>query len=188
MSKHFKNHCINCGAPVTTEICPYCHAITGVDSNYADMEYPVIECKEANVNFWNVIFPLIFAFAFGSVGIFFPLMGYAAGADFTGIGLFGLIGITAFIVAAVPVVRYIFISLYGREIEATVYGYLDDKVLFNGKPGQVVKLLVQTNDGLRFILYQLADTNQPFKVNSKIKLKVYKDMFHIVKENNYYFE
>ena len=29
------------------------------------MEYPVIECKEANLGFFNTVFPLIFAVSFG---------------------------------------------------------------------------------------------------------------------------
>ena len=51
--------CPNCGAPITTEICPYCHNKTGLDTKNADMEYPVIDCKEATINFWNTIFPMI---------------------------------------------------------------------------------------------------------------------------------
>ena len=64
----------NCGAPITTEICPYCNVMTGLDTKNADMEYPVIECKEANVGFWNVVFPMIFAFAFGGPSITFPIV------------------------------------------------------------------------------------------------------------------
>lgn len=56
--------CANCGAPVTIEICPYCNSFTGLDTKNANMEYPVIECKEANMNFWNVLFPMIFAVSF----------------------------------------------------------------------------------------------------------------------------
>lgn len=167
-----KNHCSNCGAPVTTEICPYCKCATGIDTMYADMEYPVIECKEANVNFWNVVFPMIFAVMFGFFFLLPP---------------FGLISISAFIIGFVPLYRYLLIDLKGKEIEAVVYGYLDDKILFNDKPSQIVKLLVDTYDGKKFILYQLADTGQPFQINSKIKLKVYKNLFHIVKDKNIYF-
>lgn len=173
MRKHTnKNHCSNCGAPVTTEICPYCKCATGIDTMDADMEYPVIECKEANLNFWNVVFPMIFALMFGFFFIFFP---------------FGIISIIAFIIGITPVIRYYLIDINGQEIEAVVYGYLDDKMLFNNMPGQIVKLLVDTNDGKKFILYQLADTTQPYQVNSKIKLKVYKNLFHIVKDKNIYF-
>ena len=33
------------------------------------MEYPVLECKEAAVNFWTLWFPIIFAVAFGMSGL-----------------------------------------------------------------------------------------------------------------------
>ena len=69
-----KRNCTNCGAPITTEICPYCNVMTGLDTKHADMEYPVIECKEANVGFWNVVFPMIFSVLFGGPCIAMPLL------------------------------------------------------------------------------------------------------------------
>ena len=47
--------CPNCGATVTTEICPYCNASTGI--KYRKVEEsktnePIIDCKEANISFW----------------------------------------------------------------------------------------------------------------------------------------
>ena len=67
-------NCPNCGAPITTEICPYCNVFTGIDTKYADMEYPVIECKEANIGFWSVVFPMIFAVSFGFEGLVMPFI------------------------------------------------------------------------------------------------------------------
>ena len=140
-------HCPNCGAVVNTEICPYCQAATGINTWKADMEYPVIECKEANLGFWRVWFPLIFAASFGIMGAAFR----------------------------------------GKEIDATVYGYMDDNVLLNGVPAQIVKLLVHTKQGPRFILYQLGDIKHPYKINRKIKLKAFKDMFLIMDDTKEYF-
>ena len=187
-----KRYCPNCGAPVTTEVCLYCNVATGLDTRYADMEYPVIECKEANISFWNVFFPMIFAVSFGFFGFVFPLVFLMIGGlEFLGIllfcSIFGIIGIGAFIIGIRPIIRYFSIKRNGQEIEATVYGYMDDNVLLNGVPAQIVKLLVSTNDGLKFILYQLGDIKQPYKINSKIKLQVYKDMFLILKNDQYYF-
>ena len=51
-------------------------------------------------------------------------------------------------------------------------------------PNQIVKLLINTNDGPRFILYQLAGAEHPYKINSKINLKVYKDIFLIEKKKD----
>lgn len=193
MSTNISNkHCSNCGAPITTEVCPYCNAFTGIDTKYANMEYPVIECKEANISFFNFWFPMIFAVSFGFFGFIFPLIFILAGskealAVVLICSIFALIGIVSLVIALIPLVRYLLIKNNGKDIEATVYGYMDDNLLINDAPAQIVKLLVSTNDGLKFILYQLKDTKQLYKVNSKIKLRVYKDKFLIPKDKNYYF-
>ena len=159
----------------------------------ADMEYPVIDCKEANIGFWNVCFPLIFAISFGFFGFVFPLMFlFMESGEFIGellmCSVFAIIGVVAFIIGIKPIIRYFLVKRNGQEIEAVVYGYMNDNVLYNGVPAQIVKLLLNTNDGKKFILYQLADTKRPYKINSTIKLKVYKDMFLIVNKKQYYFE
>lgn len=53
--------CPNCGAPITTEICPYCNSATGIDTASANMDYPLLECKPATIDFWSVGFPTVFA-------------------------------------------------------------------------------------------------------------------------------
>ena len=187
-------NCPNCGAPVTTEICPYCNAATDIDTRFADMEYPVIECREAGITFWNFVFPMIFAVSFGFFGFVFPLSFLFVGdkgealSVFLFCSIFGIIGVVAFVISMIPVVRTLMIMLRGKNIEAVVYGYMDDNVLLNNVPAQIVKLLVTTNDGKKFILYQLGDIKQPFKVNSRINLKVYKDIFLIENKKKYYFE
>jgi len=188
-----KRNCPNCGAPVTTEICPYCNAITGLDTMSANMEYPVIDCKEANINFWSVVFPMIFAVGFGFFGFIFPLVFLTMGdEEFIGVAimcsLFAIIGIVAFVIGIKPVIRYFSVKKNGKEIDAIVYGYMDDNLLLNYQPAQIVKLLVDTKDGKKFILYQLGDIKHPYKINSKIKLKVYKDIFLIENKKEYYFE
>ncbi len=182
--------CSNCGAPTTSEICPYCKASTGIETMEANMEYPVIECKEGNITFWNVVFPMIFAFSFGGVGFFMPLAIALQEGEFSLLifcSVFGFIGLGAFIVGIKPVVRFFAIKSKGKDIEATVYGYMNDNVYLNGMPAQIVKLLVNTDEGNRFILYQLGDVKKPYEINSKIKLRVYKDMFLIEKNDKYYF-
>lgn len=189
-----ERNCKNCGAPVTTEVCPYCNSFTGLDTKNADMEYPVIECKEASISFWNVAFPMIFAFSFGFAGLVMPILFFTVGGDafpktmFLFFIPFAVIGIVAFVIGIKPVIRYYSIKKNGQEIYATVYGYMDDNVLLNGNPAQIVKLLVNTKDGKKFILYQLGDIKQSFKINSQIKLKVYKDIFLIENKKQYYFE
>ena len=64
--KNRQKTCSACGAPIVSEICAYCGTATGINTVEADMEYPIIKCKEATINFWTVVFPMIFAVAFGS--------------------------------------------------------------------------------------------------------------------------
>ena len=135
---------------------------------------------------------MIFAVGFGFFGFIFPLIFVLAGSKEALVvilicSIFALIGVVAFVIAVIPLVRYLLIKFYGKDIEATVYGYIDDNLLINDAPAQIVKLLVSTSAGLKFILYQLKDTKHPYKINSKIKLKVYKDKFLIPKDKKYYF-
>ena len=190
-------HCRNCGAPVTTELCPYCNSLTGLSTSNANMEYPVEECKEAKLGFWNVLFPLIFAFGFGFFGLLFPIVFIISDTSSNNVPTsfsittiimclpFAIIGIVAFIIAIRPIIRYISLKKHAIEIEGTVYGYMDDNILLNGTPAQIVKILIDTPKGKRFILYQLGDIKKPYKLNSKVKLLVYKDYF-LIKENKEY--
>ena len=67
-------------------------------------------------------------------------------------------------------------------IQATVYGYMDDEVLLNDQPAQIVKLLVQTPNGPRFILYKLGSTLRPYGINDNIDVMVYQNYFMISKK------
>ena len=191
MGSEKRLNCPNCGAPITTEICPYCGAKTWIDTEHADMEYPVLDCKEANIGFWTVAFPAIFALSFGYAGIAMPIMlmseksMFGQMADFGGFSLlfflpFTLIGIVATVFTIVPIYRFIFLKLFGKQITATVYGYMNDKVMLNDRPAQVVKLLVQSPVGPRFIMYQLGKIDHPYRINSTIDLLVYKNYFMII--------
>ncbi|MBR3898185.1 MAG: hypothetical protein IKJ43_02760 [Bacilli bacterium] len=191
--KDTNKKCPNCGAQITSEVCPYCRNLTGLDSSEANMEYPVIKCKEANKNFWNTWFPMIFAVSFGFFGFIFPIIFILTNSSDTlsvilFSSIFAIIGVVAFIIALRTFIRYNLVKTKGKEIEATVYGYMNDNLLINEMPAQIVKLRVTTNDGPRFILYQLGDIKKPYKINSKIKLLVYKDMFMVKEDDTYHFE
>lgn len=176
--------CQSCGAPVTSEICSYCGMPTGLNTAHANMEYPVIECKEVVLNFWNLWFPAIFAVAFGYSGLIVLIMPLTDGQGLVSIlfcGPFLLIGSVAAFLVIRAMVRYIKVKLHGKKITATVYGYMNDNLLINGMPAQIVKLLIQTPVGPRFIMYQLGDTKQIYGVNEQIHLLVYKNYFMLDK-------
>ncbi len=189
-SKKQKRICKQCGAPITTEICPYCGTVTGIDTQTAYMEYPELVCNEAHISFWSVAFPAIFAVSFGWFGFFMPIFFYKIGELEDGWVLlffipFAAVGISSTYIVIKRVWDYVSVSLRGKEITGTVYGYMDDDVAYNGVPGQVCKILVQTNSGPRFIMYQLGATSKPHKINSTLTLKVYKDRFKIIDTHKY---
>ena len=177
-----QKYCPSCGAPIVAEICAYCGTATGLNTADADMEYPLLECKEATLSFWTVVFPMIFALAFGLPGLIMPVIGMSVGKGGM-LALIGLpflaIGIAAWVIVLRTVFRYIKVKKNGKVIRATVYGYMDDHVLINDRPAQVVKLLVQTQDGPRFVLYQLGNTVKPYKINDTIDILVYQNYFLI---------
>lgn len=176
--------CPSCGAPVVSEICAYCGTATGLNTAEADMEYPVLECKAAVLNFWTVWFPAIFAASFGIAGLSVLIIGITTVGDITMLALgvpFLLIGIVAFVLMLRAISRYVKVKKNGKMIQATVYGYMDDNVLINNRPAQIVKLLVHTPNGPRFILYKLGNTLKPYGINDNIDIMVYQDYFLITK-------
>ena len=175
-------NCPSCGAPIVSEICAYCGTATGLNTAEASMEYPVLECREATMNFWTLWFPMIFAAAFGIPGLIImaiSFMGHGMRMMFV-IGLpFALIGAVALWLTLRTVMRHAKVKKHGTVIQATVYGYMDDNVLLNDRPAQIVKLLVQTKNGPRFILYQLGSTVKLYGVQDKIRVLVYENYFLI---------
>ena len=170
--------CPNCGAVSQAEICPYCGTVLNRDSQDLAPEYPILQCKEARLSFFNTVFPMIFALAFGGAGVS-TLVTFILRNPFAEFGMeakgaygiaipFILIGVIATVITLIPICRNMLIGLFGENKTATVYGYLDDNVYINGTPAQTVKLLVQTSNGPRFILYQTGKTYKPYVVNSII--------------------
>ena len=177
-------YCPSCGAPATSEICPYCGTATGLNTAEADMEYPVLECKEAILSFWTVWFPMIFVVAFGIAGLSVLFAAIMGTGDITLVLLgipFLIVSIVALVFVLRTITRYMKVKMNGKNIQATVYGYMDDELLINNMPAQIVKLLVQTPNGPRFILYKLGNTMKPYGINDNIDIMVYKNYFMICK-------
>ncbi len=179
--------CSHCGAAVTSEICPYCGSVTNVNTSDAYMEYPMLNCKEAALGFWTTLFPLIFAVMFTIAGIATLMVAITGLAedDSPLVMLmsvpFLLIGIAAAVIVLKNVIRYITVKSKGKHITGKFYGYTDDNVLINGRPAQVAKILVDTPNGKRFIMYQLGSTDKNIDINSEVNLLVYKNIFMIEK-------
>ena len=185
--KEQERTCDFCGAPIRSEVCPYCGKVTGLDSATAVMDYPEVKCKEASLGFFSIVFPLIFFLGFGLSAIVALLV--MVGSGVPGGFLFSLpflfIGCGAGFILFKNLWYYISVKLHGKEIEGTVYGYANDVISYNDTPGQVCKLLVNSSNGPRFIMYQLKGTGKPYAINTKIPLKVYKDRFMILDNHKY---
>lgn len=171
--------CPACGAPAVSEVCQYCGVATGLKTAEAQMEYPILDCKEAALNFFSFWFPMIFAVAFGVPAlIMLPLSIITIVLLIVDIP-FLLIGGGGLFFVIRTLIRNNEIKKNGKLIQAVVYGYVDDNFLVNNKPAQKVKLLVNTPEGPRFIMYSLGKTIKPYAVNSTIDLLVYKNYFVI---------
>ena len=193
--EEIKHNCPNCGAPITTEICPYCDSKTGLEEDISSNDIPTIECKEATADISLSLFTLIFFFAFGFAGFVMPIIISQGQDGWTTLKPveyliflpFAAVSIGSLIAFLLPFIRKIQVKLFGKEIEGEVHSYINDSLRINGVPAQVLRVLIETDEGPRYIKYELGTTQQPFKVNEKIKLRVYKDMFYIKAPKKYFF-
>lgn len=180
-------NCKSCGAPVTDDVCPYCGNLTGIKPWDTEAEYPIMECKECFLNFWNAVFPAIFCGMFGWAGIIMLVQMISEGEVM--IAMFSIpfisIGVAGGVIVIRSVTRHWKVRTRGEYITAKVFGYTNDDVLINGSPAQVVKLLVETKDGPRILLYQLGNTSRPYSMNSELKLLVYENLFIIDNKTRY---
>lgn len=180
-----KHYCPNCGAPVTSEVCPFCNTTTGVRSKEIAPEYPVIPCKSAKLSFFKTIFPMIFAVSFGFVGFVVPFFIDkidSEGEKVSGFIFlpFAIISVVAAFITLLFMYRYLITQWKGKECSGIVYGYVDDMVTINNVPAQKVKILINTDAGKRFILYSTGTTSRLYQINSRIELKVYKKYFLVM--------
>lgn len=161
--------------------------------------YPVIECLEARLGteeyielalglvlmIFGFISPIIcFLNALHNLGNVTPPIGlieiFAAMLIF--FGVFGFIGVIFFINFMKPMLMMRKIKSKGKEKDAIVYEYTDDDNYIDGVPTQVVKLLVEDKKKPIFIYYQLGKAEQPYEINSKVRIKMYRNIFRIIEE------
>ena len=63
--------------------------------------------------------------------------------------------------------------------EKIIFFNLNEVSLINNRPAKVVKLLISTNDGPGFIMYQLRNTLKPYGIGDSIDLLAYKNEYII---------
>lgn len=183
--KRKKIHCQNCGAPITTEICFYCKSRTGIDSKDADMPYEVIEIFEAEKTSGNYLITIPFLILILIIGIQ-GIMLIINGKDSD-------LGVLAIIVAVISSITTYFafyqallhrhkIYKKGKDVEATVLGYIKSIYTIDNKPLLVAKLIVDTKVGKKILLYDLNDTKEKYEIGSKLKLKIKEKEFIVIDE------
>lgn len=186
--------CPKCGAPVTSEVCPYCHNATGYKESEIDDNLTVFECKEVHFDKQRIttfgMFGGIFLF-FGLLLVVAQVTGPSVGGPLEGLFLVVTIimSLFFFIPAACflgPIVlrgiRYLILKCFGKKIRGTVIGYCNDNFIVNGHSLQVVKILFEFKSGKYIMLYQLGTATQPYKINSQISVVYFKGIAMITED------
>ena len=194
------NTCNFCGAPATTEICPYCHNPTGIKPLQADLDYPMINCKPAHLDKKRLGGYILGIVAYSIFILPAIIVSYSSGGLRTFITV--LLACSIFIIFVIieyvipllkMLLRHILVKSRGKRITATVYGYMDyighrsefqniennsnTQITYNQLAQKTVKLLANSKQGKRFILYPLGINEKPFEINQEVKLMYYKDCF-----------
>lgn len=177
-------NCPSCGAPVTSEICAYCGTATGLKSADANMEYPVLDCNEVVLRKEDAKFLVTMGVLFFLIGVAIILIfAVLCKEDFVFTCIiavpFMILGIGTAFYPLVKVFKYVIMKVFGKKIQAKVYGYLDDDMTINGRTAQIVKLRVDSQDGPRFVLYQLENTLRPYGIHSTVDVMVLGDNYMI---------
>ncbi len=181
-------NCPNCGAVLLSEVCQYCGSYVGlVATGDLSAEYPTVSCKHGKYTFFGIIFPMIFVVVFGGIGIL-PILLFANGDSDANIIIlmalpFLVIGIGFLLVLLFNIWKIVANQLFGKTLDGIIYGYMDDTIAYNGINGQKAKILVNASEGKKFILLPLATTEKPYEVNSKVKVRVYKNIARILDED-----
>ena len=190
-----KKYCQNCGAKVTTEICPYCKVKSGINQNEVELEYPVLDYetipKSPVLAIFIVVLLLIFGFTIPFILPLFFNFGtdvFSIIVDIVFISTIGLLFIYFFIKLFKYVYKYKTTQKNGEIIIGNVHGYIDENNPDDKFQFVTVKLLVDTKDGKRYILFKLDDRNRPYKIGTNVKLKVYKNYCVFAEDEKYYFE
>lgn len=182
--------CNNCGKLVKTEICPDCGAANGLENIKTDYDFPKIKCDDTNITkeyyVLFVITSIVILFWLYINSILWRLF-----IDKEGF-IFGLI-YNSFMIAIINMFLTPIIKQYktcmdiednGKEIEGIVYGteYKGSNLRNSTVTYTIFKILVETKNGYRFVLYKMQNTNKKYKVNTKLKLKEHKGKYMLIGE------
>lgn len=183
--------CNNCGKLVKTEICPDCGAANGLENIKIDYDFPEIKCYDTNITkeyyalFVIISIVILFWLYINSI-IFWPLFIDKEGLIFILIiNSFMIAIISKFVILLIKQCKtYMDIKNNGKETEGIVYGteYKGSYSRNSSVTYTIFKILVETKDGYRFLLYKMQNTDKKYKVNTKLKLKEHNGKYMLIGE------
>lgn len=185
-NNYSQKFCPNCGKPTELDVCPFCYFSTKKDLIDEKMDYPVMDCiKMGKQPFWGAgaILSVVVYFYFWImlISFFGANVGDLGFIIFAGCLVFCGVGVLFSITE--PLRKNLMMKYRGVEFDATVCEYTDDRIYIYGKACQIVKLLVNTNEGLKFLFCPIELGSRSYAVNSKVKLKFYKKFYILLDDN-----
>ncbi len=168
--------CPNCGAPVPEGICQYCGTV--FESTAAPEDYPEVICKYAGITFHEIRFysGVILFSVIASICII-SQSDYLEGVMFALV--FSLPGIIIGFVLIKKILTFIMLTLSGANADGEVYGYKNDLIKYGDDYCQIAEVMVNAPAGKKVLLVPLHKTSHPYPLNSRVKVKTYKDFAKI---------
>ena len=143
-------------------------------------EYDEIQCKEATISAGTILFPLIFGIPFGGVGILVLKEAFMTQRIDIALLLFGLVFLAVGLFMAFrfvhPIVNRIILMTKGKEIDGILQCYYRDNVRVNGRPLWVARIIVDSQEGKKYLIYQTGKMRKKYADGSIVHLKIYRDI------------
>lgn len=172
------NVCPNCGTKVYTEKCHNCQAFTGLDTfklamSMHDRHGFYSNCKHEIIPFLIVTIIIIIILGLLAYDEYTQSIELYSRVAVEVIYIQIILSILLLIIGLVPLIKYILLLKNGEEKEALVLGYSGKLIEKNGKYKRNLELLTEMNgEKFRITYYMKSSEYEPYKINSKIKIKI----------------
>lgn len=190
-------YCQHCGTATTSEICSICNNPTGITETISQ-NYPKTDCKTIDAKPLTIIKYIILIFWSIPLGVY--LTDFILNQEFKDLRIYLILIVPLFIIGIVSIITLLYtivqntrLNIYGKEIEGIILENKSELNKITQKNSIYLKILIETTEGKKFIYYKIAEEKiqttayrllkimEIYPVDSKIKLKVYKDLYKIVK-------
>ncbi|MBR4732551.1 MAG: hypothetical protein IK081_07250 [Lachnospiraceae bacterium] len=172
-------NCPNCGAAVTSETCPYCGSRTGIDTADAELDYPEFIGKDLTdvTGKFFIRFGALWEGITLGMQIFLIILDAMISQDigfyfkYVYCGVFHLIGIACL---AVGIRQY-------RERSAVEKDGKTVSGICHGLTTENVKLLIPTENGLKYLFFHGKEEYGQILINDEIKIKALGNKFIVLR-------